>query len=489
VLSDNQPYDLPAGCYDLFSDNLHCGSCDITCPTTVGCYAGECTLPPCEAGLDECAGAGCVDLLGDPNHCGACDVVCESGVCDAGVCAGQDTTCAAGLTYCPALPPYAASALGVPAGCTDLSTDYSNCGACGASCQPADPIAIDCIGGACVPIGCVLGWTDCGNLDCRHLPNDPLNCGACGNVCESGVCEAGVCVQQAAQTAAEDAEPATLLPPAAGGSVDGQEQEPATAGSAGGSEGNHPARPARTKNKAAATDKERQGVAPAHSDASAPTDAVLAWPFDTEAGQWTIVSGYRAEDAVGNADETNPVDNRDFTRFALAFGICPEAHVDTTAGRCDLGEPGSEPDWDREATQGSAVLSPVDGTVAWVDDTTASCRNVGIDVAGRPGYRLVLFPLDSKLKHGQAVKQGKRIGKVAALDDQSCDQGDRLHMVLYEPQPQADEDSVAGQKGMPFADEWEIAGCDYPDDGRTINQYRGLLVPCTPKAAASTGSS
>lgn len=43
---NDEPYELSAGCYDLFSDNTHCGSCDVTCPTTVGCYAGECTLPP-----------------------------------------------------------------------------------------------------------------------------------------------------------------------------------------------------------------------------------------------------------------------------------------------------------------------------------------------------------------------------------------------------------------------------------------------------------
>lgn len=43
---NDEPYELEAGCYDLFTDNTHCGSCDVTCPTTVGCYAGECTLPP-----------------------------------------------------------------------------------------------------------------------------------------------------------------------------------------------------------------------------------------------------------------------------------------------------------------------------------------------------------------------------------------------------------------------------------------------------------
>ncbi len=29
---NDEPYDVAAGCYDLFSDNIHCGECDITVP-------------------------------------------------------------------------------------------------------------------------------------------------------------------------------------------------------------------------------------------------------------------------------------------------------------------------------------------------------------------------------------------------------------------------------------------------------------------------
>jgi hypothetical protein len=43
---NDEPYEVSAGCFDLFSDNIHCGECDITCATTVPCYAGECRLPP-----------------------------------------------------------------------------------------------------------------------------------------------------------------------------------------------------------------------------------------------------------------------------------------------------------------------------------------------------------------------------------------------------------------------------------------------------------
>jgi hypothetical protein len=39
---DNQPYEVAAGCFDLFTDHFHCGECSIVCPTTVACVTGEC---------------------------------------------------------------------------------------------------------------------------------------------------------------------------------------------------------------------------------------------------------------------------------------------------------------------------------------------------------------------------------------------------------------------------------------------------------------
>ena len=145
----------------------------------------------------------------------------------------------------------------------------------------------------------------------------------------------------------------------------------------------------------------------------------------------------------------------------------------------------SEPGWDTAATRGANVLSPVDGTVVWTEEANATCPSVGIDIKGHPGYRLALFNVEGHPERGETVKQGKRIGKVAK---EGCAEGDRLHMVLYQPQAGAADDPEEGRKGVPFTGEWVIAGCDYPDDKKTANQYRGDLVPCTPEDGTSEGA-
>jgi len=466
---DNQPYELPAGCYDLFSDRDHCGSCDSTCPTTVGCYGGECTLPPCEAGRSQCDGAGCVDLLSDPNHCGACDIVCAAGeVCQDGVC-GPNTTCATGLTFCPAKT----DVVDHPAGCYDLSADADHCGSCENSCVAVGgPTNLICIAGECQP--CAEGIR-CGNT-CYDLQSDPNHCGVCYVACAAGeVCEAGTCTATTTP-ATRNATPSTT---SAQDDV-ANAQEAATGGN--------------ERTKKTPRDRTGQGTAPS-SGATSPTtkssaakrkirpagssapESVLAWPFDAKAGQWTIVHGYRAADEDTTRVATPVTDRRDFTRLALEFAVCPAADVNAAAGTCDLGAAGSDSSWDREATQGSTVVSPVDGTVAWTDGE-APCLAVGIDITGHAGYRLALYNVEGDLERGQPVTRGKRIGMVPT---RGCERGDRLRMALYRSEAGTSDDPIAERKGVPFTGDWAIAGCAYPDDKRTAEQYRGEFVPCNPE--------
>jgi hypothetical protein len=95
--------------------------------------------------------------------------VCGPGaVCVAGACAcpGGDVTC--------------------NGACVDLSSDGSNCGACGNSCGT---------GGVCVAGTCACGPTQtaCGAA-CADLSSSAANCGACGNACAAGqVCLNGAC--------------------------------------------------------------------------------------------------------------------------------------------------------------------------------------------------------------------------------------------------------------------------------------------------------
>ena len=68
-----------------------------------------------------------------------------------------------------------------------------------------------------------------------------------------------------------------------------------------------------------------------------------------------------------------------------------------------------------------------------------------------------------------------------------CEEGDVLSTVLYRPRAGASDDPEEEREGVPFADEWAIDGCDYPDDKRTVNQYRGELVPCNPEDQVAGG--
>jgi hypothetical protein len=193
---EEQPSWAPAGCYDLSSDYLHCGSCMHQCPSAgpveMACIGGECAVIGC-GDLTDCTGnLDCADLGWDPNNCGACGNVCDSGVCEAGICATAG--CGEGFTYCPARSD------GQPAGCFDLASEYFRCGSCDFSCPTAGFAGI-CSGGQCVEIGCEEGLAYCpagaGGQPpgCYDLFSDQLHCGECYTQCPAtAACITGECV-------------------------------------------------------------------------------------------------------------------------------------------------------------------------------------------------------------------------------------------------------------------------------------------------------
>jgi len=86
-----------------------------------------------------------------------------------GACTAKNpfTGCASGATCCAATTTVAAY-------CANVSTDVSNCGACGTVCTGTTP-------------ACCSG-------KCADLASDANNCGKCGNKCPSGQkCTKGVC--------------------------------------------------------------------------------------------------------------------------------------------------------------------------------------------------------------------------------------------------------------------------------------------------------
>ena len=464
-------------CADLSSDPFNCGGCGVVCDSGV-CEGGACSAVVasigCVSPLVECGGL-CADLTSDPDNCGACGNVCASGVCGGGVC--NEVGCPEGFTFCEAF-----------GACYDLDSDAAHCGACDITCLNDGAIAHKCTEGECVATSCAEPFVDCAG-ECIDFSADPNNCGACGTICESGVCESGVCSESKASPATPEATATTTAaptptttPPTNGGST--RPSKPPRDRSQGGGSGSSSSGGGSGSAKPA---KVKQAKVPQVAAAKG-SESVLAWPFDPEAGaQWTIVNGYR-----GEGEHAAPTsDGQNYAVFAFDFAVCGAEAVNDADGTCELGPAPasggdtSKPGWDTAATQGAGVLSPVDGTVVWTEEANALCPTVGIEIKGHPGYRLALFNVEGHPKLGESVKKGKKIGKVAK---KGCEEGDRVHMALYQPQAGAADDPEAGRKGVPFTGDWTIARCDYPDDKKTANQYRGVLVPCKPEDEVSPKS-
>lgn len=115
--------DNPTGCYDLSTNNMHCGRCDVACGAGSRCEAGVCAsfdagtdAPTCPSGFGDCDGDprnGCEvnlangrreDSVGlQRENCGMCRRNCAApNACCAGMCLLPDAS-VSGLT-CSRLP-------------------------------------------------------------------------------------------------------------------------------------------------------------------------------------------------------------------------------------------------------------------------------------------------------------------------------------------------------------------------------------------------
>lgn len=481
VCAPDQTYCLfPSGlpyCDDLTSD-VNCGACGNVCLEDLEvCRDGVCKPVGCPAGQTDCFGD-CVDVLTDTRYCGGCDGECDSRFCHTcvdGVCQpfpdgspaltpeASDLICCGGQNYqpeyapagCAAIPQEACDAGLTRCGgvCVDVSSNLSHCGACNSQC---DSFACNtCRDGVCTPNG--------NGAPCQG-PGE-----AAGGTCCSGHCFQPPNVPTHCQTPPETDE-------------DDEEEE--------NDEATPTAAPPRisTPQRIAAPERERISApgripAPARQrqrdgETGDADETVLDWPFDPEEGQWTVVNGYRGDGR--HAAELDEAPNPG--RFTLAFARCQNARVDEEDGVCALGGGGifgadGEAGWDRAATRGAAVLAPVDGRITYAGELTPTCRYIGIDVDGHPGYQIVLINVDGAPSEGK-VERGKRLGTVATGACGDDDAGDALSMLLFRRHEDGEADPEAPPEGVPFADDWQIAGCAYPDDKRTANQHVGQLVPC-----------
>lgn len=199
-------------CYDLESDDTNCGTCGTQCDPTnggmpalpnakYGCGDGQCGALKCTGRFANCDGKsenGCETSVVADDNCGACGFACPAGT----ACRVDSNTleptcmCPTGLTYCQDR----CEGEVCFGSCVDLTTDYTNCGACGAYCGYLNGAPRTCAFGSC-EMRCRDGLADCNNSQsdgCEVNTNsDPRNCGGCGQVCDAvagQACVAGRCV-------------------------------------------------------------------------------------------------------------------------------------------------------------------------------------------------------------------------------------------------------------------------------------------------------
>ena len=145
---------------------------------------GTCGSYACCAAGKACCRGYCTDLASDFDNCGGCGNFCEApGPYEYGACVDGHCfyTCAEGAVDCGDY-------------CADLDNDFDNCGGCGAPCDDPAPYEEGaCIEGACI-YRCAPGALACDGM-CTPVYSDPYNCGACGTVCTAPTpyCIQGVC--------------------------------------------------------------------------------------------------------------------------------------------------------------------------------------------------------------------------------------------------------------------------------------------------------
>jgi hypothetical protein len=126
---------------DASADVVTDGNCstDADCPPDEVCDGGRCApLSGSDASIDAGSTDGATSVCGDGvcsggEDCSSCPIDCGACSGDAGDAAADAIACAAGETDCSGI-------------CTDLTSDSSNCGACGESCTAGD----SCSEGRCL---------------------------------------------------------------------------------------------------------------------------------------------------------------------------------------------------------------------------------------------------------------------------------------------------------------------------------------------------
>lgn len=182
-------------------------------------------------------------------------------------------------------------------------------------------------------------------------------------------------------------------------------------------------------------DTDGSGTAPTPPTAPAPGGGGIVWPFESAAA-WEVIQGYN-----GGTHQ-----NRDaLAQYYYALDL---ARVDGN-------------------TAGQAVLSPVNGTIRWVD---APSGGIAIDMGN--GYVLAMFHVTflPSLASGQTVGQGQYLGQISGPGGAGYAAVPHVDMTLW----QSTDGGLRSRVASPYVGSNAISGTSFPDTGGA-NQHGGTV--------------
>ena len=169
-----------------------------------------------------------------------------------------------------------------------------------------------------------------------------------------------------------------------------------------------------------------------------PGGSTIAWPFQSGSGAWTVTQGYNGPWSHWNAGP--------YYQYRYSLDL---ARVDG-------------------ATPGQPVLSPVTGTIRWID---WAAGGMSIDLGN--GYAVAYFHtyVGGWLAEGQRVNQGDYLGAVAWPWEKQNGGSPHLHLTLWQTNDGGNWSRIAA----PFTGPYAIEGVDFPD-WAMADQHRGTVV-------------
>ncbi len=163
----------------------------------------------------------------------------------------------------------------------------------------------------------------------------------------------------------------------------------------------------------------------------------IAWPF--AGGTWRVTQGYNG-----------------FSHYNGGGGW--QYYYSLDLARADGG------------TAGQSVLSPVSGTIRWIDPSTGG---MSIDLGN--GYAVAFFhvTLTGGLAAGQSVAQGQYMGYISGPGGQGFVGAPHIHLTVWQTADGGNWSRIA----VPFTGINAISGVEFPDIGGWNQHYGALIYP------------